>query len=326
MSQPVSEPGEEIEAPSPPTTPKRRRIGVPVLVTAIAVVLAIGTIGATPFWAPALMQLLPWGAPAGASASRPQAAAPEPALAATREEASRNAAAVQLLGQRIAAVEARPVADLSAIQQQLTALTKSTADLTRSVAALEKTAQAQPATDPSNAALALVLLQIRDAVETGRPFEPEYQALVALARDHHDIAAAAAALAGPAASGVATRLALAERLRHLAPQIASAKPPPKATWKSQIVAQLRKLVTIRRIEGDALTPAEAAVGVAQRDLASGDLAGAVDALDTLGGANQTVAEPWLQMAKQRLAVETALREVTISLTAALGAAAPAGKG
>jgi hypothetical protein len=322
VSDPVSEPGEEIEALPPPIAPKPRRIGTPVLVAAVAVVLVIGAIGATPFWAPALMRFLPWGPPA----TTPHAAATEPALAAMREEAGRNAAALQLLGQRVAAIEARPGADLSPLQQQLTALTKSTADLTRSVVALEKAAQAQPAADPSLAALALVLLQIRDAVELGRPFEPEYQALVALARDHHDIAAAAAPLAGPAERGVATHLVLGERLRQLAPQIATAKPPPKATWKSQIVAQLRKLVTIRRIDGDAQTPAEAAVGTAQRDMASGDLAGAVEALDTLGAANQAVAEPWLRMAKQRLAVEAALRQVTTTLTAALAGAAPAGKG
>ena len=205
-------------------------------------------------------------------------------------------------------------------------MSKTTGDLTQSIAALDKAAQAQPAADPKNTALALVLLQIRDAVEIGRPFEAEYQALVALAHEHPEITAAAAPLAGPAQSGVASRAALIERLRQLAPQIATAKPAAKDSWKSQIVAQLRQLVVIRRIDGEAQSPAEAAVGAAQRDLAGGDLVGAVAALDALTGPAQAAAQPWLQTAKTRLAAEAALREVQAALVAALGNAALPGKG
>jgi hypothetical protein len=133
-------------------------------------------------------------------------------------------------------------------------------------------------------------------------------------------------LDGPATSGVASRTALVARLRELAPQIATAKPPPKATWKSQIVARLRSLVTVRRIEGADQTPAEGAVGGAERALASGDLAGAVATLDGLSGPSRAAAQPWLQMAKARLAVEAALRQVEAALTVAVGGAAPAGKG
>jgi hypothetical protein len=216
---------------------------------------------------------------------------------------------------------------LSAIQQQIGALGQTTSDLGQKIAALDKAMQQQRTIDPNNTALALVLLQIRDAVDTGRPFTAEYQALATLAHDHPDITAAAAPLAGPAQTGVASRTALTERLRQLAPQIATAKPPPKATWKSQIVARLRSLVTIRRIDGAGQTPAEAATAKAQQDMAAGDLDGAVAALGGLTGANQTAAEPWLKMAQQRLAVETALHNTRAALTAALGGAAPTvGKG
>jgi hypothetical protein len=246
-----------------------------------------------------------------------------PRRAAAKVQAGQNAAALAQLGQRVAALEARPAPDLSTIQQQLAALNKTTADLTEKIAALDKAAQQQPAADPKNTALALVLLQIRDAVDIGRPFDAEYQTLVVLARDHPDVAAAATPLAGPAQSGVASRAALADRLRQLAPQIATAKPPPKPTWKSQVVARLRSLVTIRRIDGDEQTPAETAVSAAQHGLASGDLAGAIDALSGLSGPNEAAAQPWLKMAKERLAVETALRQVQAALTASLGNAVPA---
>jgi len=340
----MSEPADEIvpssgppePAPASPS-PSGRRRGTPLLIAAVGIVIVIGAVAASPFWAPAVVRFLPWNAPEAKS----QQAPPDPALAAARAEASKNAANLQQLAQRVAALEAKPAPDLSAIQQQvaalaskpapdlnlvqqqLAALDKTTADLSQHVAALDKAAQAQPAADPKNTALALVLLQIRDAVEIGRPFDAEYQALVALARDHPEIAAAAAPLAGPARSGVASRTALAERLRQLAPQIATAKPPPKPTWKSRIVARLRSLVTIRRIDGDEETPAETAVGAAQHALAGGDLAGAVAALDGLAGANAAAAQPWLKMAKDRLAVETALRQAQAALTASLGTAAPA---
>jgi hypothetical protein len=119
---------------------------------------------------------------------------------------------------------------------------------------------------------------------------------------------------------------LADRLRQLAPQIAAAAPPAAApTWTSRIVARLRGLVTIRRIEaGDGQTPAEAAVSAAQHDMASGNLAGAVGALDGLAEPHRTAAGPWLTMAETRLAAEAALRQVQAALTAAL-AVPPADK-
>jgi hypothetical protein len=342
----VSEPVEET-APSQPETEaplrKPRRLGMAFwLASALSAVITIAVIAiaATPFWAPSVMHLLPWGQ----AAEKPQASTPDLALAAARAEASREAATIQQLNQRIAALEARPASDvsslqqrvaslearpapdLSAVQQHLAALDKTTGDLGDKLAALAK-AEQQSAADPKITALALTLLQIRDAVAMGRPFDAEYRALVALARDHPDIAAAAAPLAEPAQSGVVSRAALIERLRQLAPQIATAHPPPKDKLKSQIVARLRSLVTIRRIDDDGdQTPAEAAVGEAQRDLASGDLAAAVVALDKLDGPAKTAAEPWLKMAKTRLAVETALRQVETALTASLGNAAPTASG
>jgi hypothetical protein len=168
-------------------------------------------------------------------------------------------------------------------------------------------------------------LQVREAVDLGRPFGAEYQALLALAADRRELVAAAAPLAGPAESGVASRAVLAERLRQLAPQITTAKTAESPGWTAQITARLRGLVTIRRVAGGDQSPAEAAVGDAQHDLAAGDLAGAVAALDRLESTHLTVAEPWLKMAKDRLAVEAALRQLQTAVAASLGAAVPAGK-
>lgn len=340
----MSEPAEaEPAAPVPPPAAPSRHIGMGMVgaAAALVVVVVVAAIAATPFWAPPVIHLLPWGQ----AEDKPRAPASDPALATARAEASREAAAVQQLSQRVAALESRPAPDvlplqqrvaaleakpppdLSAIQQQLTALDKTTADLSQKIAALDKAEQQQNAGDPKAMALTLALLQIRGAIEAGRPFEPEYQAFVTLSRDRPDIAAAITPLGEAAQHGVASRAVLSERLRQLAPRIANARPPPNNTLKSQVVARLRSLVTIRRIEGADETPAEAAVSEAQDDVAGGDLAGAIAALDRLDGPAKTAAEPWLKMAKTRLAVETALRQAQAALTASLGSAAPpAGQG
>jgi hypothetical protein len=310
-------------ASSEPETPPRRS-GRPVLWLAAGfIVVAVAAIAATPFWAPAVMQQLPWGTPTPATAP-PKPAAPDPGLTAriaaletARAQNAQIAAALQQLTQRVAALEAKPPPDLSAIQQQLAALDKTIASLTSDVAALDKSEQARPAGDPGIAALVLVLLQIHEAVEVARPFAAEYTALLTLAKDHPDIAAAAAPLAEPSASGVASRAALVRRLHQLAPQIAEAAPPSDGGWWSQVLGRVRSLVTIRRIDGAGQSPSEAAVNTAETALAAGDLAGAIAALDGLTGANQAAARAWLQMARQRLAVETTLRQLQTLATALL---------
>jgi hypothetical protein len=236
-----------------------------------------------------------------------------------------NTAAVQQLEQRVAALEARPVVDVVPIKQQLVVLSEAIAGLTTRLAALDKQVHAETASDPATVAAVLALLQIREAIEVGRPFAAEYNTLLALAQSRPEIAAAAAALAEAATTGVAGRVALAERLRQLAPQIATAAAPESEPgWRSEVKTQLQSLVTIRRVDGPGQSPAEAAVATAQRDVAGGDLAGAVAALGELGGANAAAAEPWLKMARQRLQVETALRRVETLAAAQLAAGAAQG--
>jgi hypothetical protein len=321
MSAPAPEtaPPEEGEAPPP------HRVGRATIAVAAVLVLIVAAIGTTPFWAPPVMQLLPWSAapPQPQPAPPPPVAqvppVPDPAIAALKAQAAQNAATLQALGQQVAALAAKPPADLGPLQQQIAALSASVADLSQKLAALDKATHAAPADDT---ALVLVLLQIEEAIEIARPFEAEYQALLSLSRGRPDIAAAAAPLAGPAAVGVASRAALIARLHQLAPQITAAQ-PTKSGWRSQIVARLRSLVTIRRIDGAGQSPAEAAVSAAERDLAGGNLDAAIGALSGLGGANLAAAQPWLDSARQRLLVETTLRQITTLVTAGLASAAPA---
>jgi hypothetical protein len=253
----------------------------------------------------------------------------EPRGSAT-ETGGQAAAAIKELDRRIAALEAKPAApagEIAELRQQAAKLSTAVADLGARVGAAEtsiaaeKAAPAQSAVDPTDSAVLLTLLRIREAVEVARPFAAEYDAFTALAQPRPEIAAAAAPLAEPAKTGVASRAVLIARLHALAGVIVTAEAPPaEPDWSDKVLARLRGLVTIRRIDGAGQSEPEAVVSAAERALAGGDLAAAIAALDRLAGPPAEAARPWLQMARQRLAVEAALQRVEELLTARLGAA------
>jgi hypothetical protein len=325
----VSDPTPET-APEPISEPgpvQRRRRAVLALGIGLAVLIVV--IAATsPFWAPRLMPLLSGGE------EKPAAQQPDPVAAlATRVDrleaaqpgerqaiaAAGNAdkAALARIDQRLTVLENKPPPpppDLSGIQQQL-------ATLSGRVDTLDKAVKAQQAADPTDAALALVTLQIGEAVRTARPFAAEYQAFVALAKNRPEMAKAAAPLEEPSATGVASRVVLTQQLRTLAKKIETVAPPPAKNWRERVVAQLRGLVTIRRVDGSSDSPNQAAADKAQKVLAQGDLAGAVAALGKLSGDDAAAAKPWRQLADVRLQVEEALHKVTTLLAARLGHAA-----
>jgi hypothetical protein len=239
-------------------------------------------------------------------------------------------AGMQQVEQRLAAIEtqsASPMASETAaskeMQQELSRLLKAEGDLADRVAALEREAQSQNRAElRADGMLALLLGQMREAIEQARPFPAEFNAFVRLARDS-DLAAVAQPLAEPARNGVASRAVLVKGLAELAGRMAaSSEPAAKSDWREQTLARLRGLVTIRRIDESSHTGsdggADGVVGLAQAALARGDLAGAVAALEPLTGADAEAAHPWLLMARERLAAEAALDHVQELLTERLG--------
>lgn len=326
MTDPVVEPAPE---PMPEPAPVQRRHRA-ALILALALAVLVVVIAASPFWAPGLIPLLPWGQ------SKPAPQQPDPVAALTARVARLEAAqsgekqaiaaaqnadktAIAQLDQRLHALETKPPPappDLSGIQQQI-------AGLSGRVDTLDKTVKAQAAGNPTDAALALVALQIGEAVRAARPFAAEYEAFATLAKNRPEIAKAAAPLEEPAATGVASRVVLTQELRALAAKIETVVPPPAKDWRERVIGQLRGLVTIRRIDGAADSPDHAAVAAAQKALAQGDIAGAVAALGKLGPDHADAAKPWLRMAEARLGVEDALHKITTLLAARLGSAAAA---
>jgi hypothetical protein len=364
--------------------PHRRSSGAAVWLAALLILVVVG-IAVSPFWAPELAPLLPWGArsePATESYAqlsarvaaldgvrstvsdlqrrldRLEAASPNGEVGAIKSQMSalrqrvdqieaagggdrdiKNTVAgqkaeLQELQERFAAVEAQSnsqaasaAANIQKIGQEVSRLGNVTADLGNRVGALDHELQSRGETEPrTDAILAMLLAQMRRAVEQARPFRAEYNAFTTLAHDP-GLIAAAEPLAGAAQNGVASEAVLAKRLAELAGRVATgAEPATAGDWGAQALARLRGLVTIRRIDGGSQTGAEGVMRGAQSALARGDLAGAVAALDALSAANAEAARPWLHMARERLAVEAALDHLQELLTVRLGSApaAPAG--
>jgi len=316
MSEPHDPPSGGESGAAPPEQSARRRgleaWGQGAIGLGGALILVVVLVATGPLWAP----LLPW-------ATRNE---PAPDANTTRVEAPPNAA-LQGLERRVAVLEAKPAAppsDLAEIRQEVAKLAGSVADLAARVEAV----RSQTVGDPTDIALVLALLQIRYAVEAGRPFAAAYEALVALVQARPEIAAATAPLAEPATAGLPGRPVLANRLRELSDAIATADASTDTNaavpdWADQAWRRLSGLVTIRRIDGAGPGrpgggPADA-VKAAQSALAGGDLEGAVGALDGLTGAPAEIARPWLRMAKERLAAEAALQKIEALLVARLGA-------
>lgn len=237
-------------------------------------------------------------------------------------------AELQQLGQRVSGIEAQSssreagaAGETRKLQQELSELRGAIAELAQRLPAIERQLRSQTGAERNEAALALLLLQMREAVEQARPFPAEFNAFKSLAGDPA-LSAAADPLGEAARNGIASRAVLTKRLAELAGQIAAAtEPPGDGGWGFQMLARLRGLVTIRHVDGATQTGPEAAVSAAQSSLAGGDLAGSIAALDRLSGANAEAARPWLRMARERLAVEQALNHLQALLTARLGGSA-----
>jgi len=380
--------------PAGPTRRSARGFARAPLWLAGLLILILGGVASSPFWAPQIEPLLPWGEnrddyaalAARVAAVETRLVAPSPGIDAVQSAMSQLARRADQLDSRLAAVEKRPAppsVDTDAInsalgalgrrvdqlesaakpdlgplragmqqveqrlaaietqsasriasetaaskdmQQELSRLGKVEGDLADRVAALEREAQSQEKPElRADGMMALLLGQMREAIEQARPFPAEFGAFIKLARGS-DLAAGAQPLAEPARNGVASRAVLVKGLAELAGRMAASDPAVKSDWREQTLARLRGLVTIRRIDDSSHTGSNGAVGAAQAALARGDLAGAVAALEPLSGADAEAARPWLLMARERLTAETALDHVQELLTERLGgspAAAPA---
>jgi hypothetical protein len=321
--------------------------------------LLIAGVATSPFWAPAIMPLLPWAravtpaadyaplaarlaqiekrpassdAPLDAVRSGVAAAAQrldrlEAAAAALTATVTTANSQLQQIGQRRDTADAGAAAaaeEVRQTRQQLARLDKLAADLGDRVGQLEARLQAEVGAGRSDAARLLSLLRLREAVEAGRPFAAEYDGFAMLARGQPELVAAAGPLAAAAQDGVASRAALRQGLAAIADR-RSAPPEPRGdeSWWEETLSRLRHLVTVRRIGAPQNGP-EASVDRAQTAFAADDLSGAIAALGPLSERDGEPTRQWLKLARARLAAEAALTRLQDLLTARL-AAKPGGR-
>ncbi|HEX4113221.1 MAG TPA: hypothetical protein VH020_11850 [Stellaceae bacterium] len=339
---------EAVDATKPGISRQQQAIAVLVLVLAI-VIAAVAT---SPFWAPGVASLLPWGrqAPAddrSAAAIHDLESRLDAEEAALKQQATRlsrlNADELALKDQaaRLATLEARPEAPattpapaaqpvaseaaIKALQEQLAKLTTNSAATGDRLATLEGKVEKTGQAGRADRALLLSLANLRVAVEGTAPFPAELAAAQSLAGDSGATREALASLGDDAKSGLPSLALLTEQFdRRVAPAILRARGETTSKdWWGQIQARLERLVVIRRIAPGGAEPrntTEAAVARADAALKAADLAGAAAALDRLSGGPAAAAAAWVAQAKKRVAAEVALANLWQAESARVAAA------
>lgn len=316
--------------------PARERGGTPTAWLTLILALVVALVGSSPYWAPGLASLLPWG-PRGANETVEQLDQRQGEIARRQVTIDQHltkledqiralnatAGAVKDLDQRMAALEQQPRGEdpqrLSALQQEMQKLAAAHEATGERVAKIEQRRNAA-AGERGEEALLLALGQLRSRVQGSQPFAAELGAVMALGRNRPEVRDNLAPLSASAATGIPNLTTLSQRFeREVAPALMRSAAPESDGWGAQILNRLRSLVVVRRVGSDAgaSDPIESGVARAETALATGDLAGAVKAVEALPTANAQPAQAWLADARRRLAAEQGLARLTDQLTAQL---------
>lgn len=243
--------------------------------------------------------------------------AAEAGESAAADAGAASQAALQQLSVRIAQLDGK-------VTQSAESAAQSAAEIAERVGALEAKAQAVDEATAGAAAAALAVGQLAQALDGSGPFAAELNAVKSFAKDDAEMAAAIAALEPRAAGGVPTVSELRARFPAVAEAVSRADTKLEGEgWVENALNRLSSLVSVRR-KGDtavAAGGADAALAGAERALAAGDLAAAVQALETLGPSGAAAAAGWLGDAHARMTAERLLATLqarAISLLAARG--------
>jgi hypothetical protein len=333
------------EAEAATKRPTRERGGGSTAWLVLILVLVAALVGSSPYWAPSLAALLPWG-PRSATEALAELDQRQGDIArrqgvidqhlARLEEQLRAAGAatgaVKDIDQRLAALEQRPGGEdpqrLAALQQDVQKLAAAHEETGERVAKIEARRN-EAAGERGAEALLLALGQLRGQVQGSQPFAAELGAVEALGRAQPEVHDSLAPLAASAATGIPSLGALTQRFeREVAPGLMRAAPESDG-WGDQVMHRLRSLVVVRRVGSNAADtgdPVEGGVARAEAALAAGDLAGAVKVVEPLPNVTAEPARSWLADARHRLAAEQGLARLTDHLTARLAAEDHAGRG
>ena len=170
--------------------------------------------------------------------------------------------------------------------------------------------EARPASDrpETSSVFILAVSELRDAVQQGRAYVIELEAVKAGAGNNPAILEALINLDKHAAKGIGTISDLREAFSTLAGTIVAAgRGAPDAGWMDRALVRISSLVKFRRIDGlSEANSTEFLVSRAEKHLGSGDVAAAIRAVEQLDDMAKAAASEWLSSAKARLRAEQSL--------------------
>jgi hypothetical protein len=173
----------------------------------------------------------------------------------------------------------------------------------------------QSSANMQTGAAAIAFANLREAVDAGRPYAPDLDALNALAPKLGDLGV----LPSRADKGIPTVPALAEALQQTAQASGPAAPgAANASFIDSVIASAKSSVQIRRVDAGASgSGPDAVLARAVQSLGKGDLAAAVKEVETLPDSSRQFLAPWLENARARLAADETLAKLQGTLLSSL---------
>jgi hypothetical protein len=247
-----------------------------------------------------------------------QAAESRPSDGASAQAVA-DAAAVTALTARLASAE-RAIADVRGDSRRLDgAIANIRADvdarfdaLAARVGGLESavTAESGPMA-PAGTAFILAVSQLRDAVDGGRAYATELDAVRAVTQGntYPGLGAALDGLAPAAGSGIADMSKLQASFGDAARAALKAARSAGDDWVARTVDRLSSVISIRRTGDVAGDEPDAVLARAEVHLTKGDIAAALAELDALPDTAAAAMASWRKLAQDHVAAKTALRDL-----------------
>lgn len=211
-------------------------------------------------------------------------------------------------------------------------LSKTMADISQRIGTLETGAAESSATETEVAertkaqvraqSLVLAVGHLRETLRSSAPYTQALDALKALGEGDPDIMRGVEELIPYAETGAPTLnmlrrdfIATSEAIRAAAPEAAA---EGAAGLLDKALNRLTSLVSVRKAgsDGSAGGP-QGPTEEAMKRLGSGDLAGAIEVIAALYGAEADAARPWLEGARARLTAETSLARLHVFVVSLL---------
>lgn len=258
-------PGPEPQPEHSPRAPRTSRRGSIPILALVALVLVVAT---SPYWAPPIASVLPWGSTpekeppaidtaaldaklnaldariAALTQAQQRTSSLEPRVAQLEQRAAQapnpqnaqQTQALTALGERMGALEQRITTLAAQSSRTSTDATKALQDQVQALAQkldqqsqLLATLQSQKTSgDRTDAALLVTVSQLRAVLATSRPYAAELQAAEALAKDQPDLLKQLQALDARADRGIPDIGSLTERFSSVAEEVDRVPVPPSA--------------------------------------------------------------------------------------------------